>query len=90
MHKVVAIPNLALAVAWAVNLYYQLGNSRAPWWADPLGIAILVLFLANTWLLWKAKSAPGKGRISRMVGYWFDAKEAELKAKAGAKEEVNL
>lgn len=43
--------------------------------------AFVVLFLTNFMLLLNLPA--GQSRLSRMIGYWMDAKENELKARAG-------
>jgi len=47
---------------------------------------LMLLFMANTIYLSDIRTLKS-GRIRRMFGYWLDAKEADLKAKAGKAEE---
>lgn len=77
MKKIVALINLGLmllaAYGWAMN------QKSTPWF---VGLPIVTLLAANAVLLWQATSGTPKSRIGRMLGYWLDSKEAELKAKA--------
>jgi hypothetical protein len=64
-----------------VVLNYELwkDHSDVPWFVYGIWASLILNFI------YLAVSAPKskRGRLSRLIGLWFDAKESELRARAG-------
>lgn len=78
---VLSIANCAVAAYAFYNFIKEMGDYNTPnWFAFGFGALMLLNALAFSFLRFDA-SMPG--RLGRMVGLWMDAKELELKKRAG-------
>jgi hypothetical protein len=65
---------------------------REAWWAIPVLSLVAVLLFVNFFYLYSEKrepSAPPR-RLARLFSLWLDAKESELRRRAGIKEKSNI
>lgn len=82
MNKLIAALNVIVALALAFLVVIAPGKESTPWFVWAVIVAIIALMVVNTVILLRIPGAPSKTRVGRMMGYWMDAKEAELKARA--------
>lgn len=77
--KAIAILGNVAGFIFMVTLAADAPRNAKPWeWVVLFGF--MALALLNVYLL--SRNPSKLGRVARMVGYWLDAKEGELKAKA--------
>jgi hypothetical protein len=70
----------SLAVCFWI-VWTKLKGSSDPLWLDML---VLGSFVLNVIYLLLGKTAREPSRLARLIGLWFDAKEVELRRRAGA------
>jgi len=74
---------LAASLVGAAMLIYLIATPHAPTNEKVVAIGIVVLLILNSVYILFSTPGTKPSRLMRLVGLWLDAKERELKNRAG-------
>jgi hypothetical protein len=84
---ILLIANAAYFAGWGYVVTMARPTS-AEWWTYPIAYGLGACLAFNIAFLWMGKDGHSRFRLSdwrifRLIGLWFDAKESELRRRAG-------